>query len=138
MKLKISATDCTCTIACKASFKRSLAAIDQVDKNYRFVRITSISHTFTQAQLIFRCVVKKVWVFFGPWGGDRSHPAAPCWKTCYSPVKRVQQPTTHTFGVCKEYVILNSLVCVCHVCCCPRLTCVGALLLCLNFLYAYN
>ena len=45
-----------------------LAAINQFDA--RFIRISDISPASKNPQLILRCIANKLWLFYGPWGGD--------------------------------------------------------------------
>ena len=54
-----------------------------------FVRIRNISVPCPHAQLRGGTVVKKLWIFFGPWGRDRSQ-SPPCW-ICR--VKQIHQYT---------------------------------------------
>ena len=55
---------------------RKISGSNQV-KN-RFFRISNISVPCPHAQLRGRTVNKKLWIFFGPWGRDRSQ-SPPCW-----------------------------------------------------------
>ena len=75
-------------------------------------RISNISVTCPHAQATGRTVIKKLWIFFGPWGWDRSQ-TPPCWifrvKQIHQSLYECSNQTMLHLQLCKHHCIQERL-----------------------------